>query len=146
MKRILAIIALGAAVAASFTGCNNKPPYERLATAVDSINTVMQQNPIDFADSASVSFDEITNTVKYTFVLPGKVDTAQMAAAGTQFEQAFLMASVLNDPDFGEKVVEAKSNIAVLFEGNEGGKFEFMIENATIDKTFRAIFPAKEQE
>ena len=143
MKRILAIIVIGAAAAAAFTGCNNKPPFERLAASVDSLNTVMQQKPVDYADSTSVNYDEVTNTVKYTFVLPGAVDTAQMSASGLQFEQAFIMANVLGDPDFGEKLVDANANIAVTFEGKEGGKFEYMIENKKIADTYRAIFPAK---
>lgn len=143
MKRILAIITLGAAVAASFTGCNNKPPFERLAASVDSLNTVMQEKPVDYAESTSVRYDEVTNTVKYSFVLPGAVDTAMMSANGAQFEQAFVMANVLGDPSFGEKLVEADANITVTFEGKEGGKFEYLIENKTIADTYHAIFPAK---
>ncbi len=143
MKRILAIITIGAAVAASFTGCNNKPPYERLAASVDSLNTVMQEKPVDYAESTSVSYDEVTNTVKYSFVLPGAVDTARMSAGGAQFEQAFVMANVLGDPAFGEKLVEANANIAVTFEGKAGGKFEYLIENKSIAETYHAIFPAK---
>jgi len=142
MKRILAIIALGAAVTASFTGCGNNSANERLATAVDSINTVMQQNPVDFADSTSITYDGQSNTVKYTFILPGQVDSTMMSAAQSQFEQAFLMTSVLNDPEFGKKLIDAKSDIAVYFEGKQGGSYEFLIENRAIDNTYHAISPA----
>lgn len=143
MKRILAIITLGAAVAAALTGCGNKSPYERLAASVDSINTVMQQQPVDYAESTSVKYDELTNTVQYDLVLPGKVDTAQMSAGGSQIEQAFLIVNVLGNPDFGEKIVDAEANISVTFQGKEGGKFEYMIESKKIADVFHSVFTDK---
>ena len=45
MRKIPGVLVLSLIAAAAITGCDNKPPFARLMTAVDSVNTYYQHQP-----------------------------------------------------------------------------------------------------
>ena len=142
MKRILGAIALAIAVAASFTACNNQPPFAKLVAAVDSTNVAMQQHPTDWCDSASVAYDQVTNAVKYTFVLPGQIDKDQMAQGAELFETSFLAALAQNaEYNLTAEIVDAKANVLLNFKGAQGGEYEILLDNAKVADAFHAAHP-----
>ena len=135
MKRILGIIALALVMGMAFVGCNNRPPFEKLAAAVDSMNTELMMAPIGGAASASVKYDEITNTVKYTLNVPGIVDKATMDEAADRLADSFVEQMALFNGNLFDEIVAAKANVLLDFEGSMEGKYELLIEN----KAFAAL-------
>lgn len=140
MKRILPAIAVAAICAAAFTGCNNKPPFEKLNAAVDSVNIEMQAERLTWCDSVSVKYDEITNTVKYTFVVPGMVDKDMVAEGASVFEDAFIEGNLVqhNRYGIGTEIVDANANVLITLRGQKGGEFEMLIENSRIADSYKA--------
>lgn len=130
MKKILGILAAVAILGSLGTGCNNKPPYARLAAAVDSARTAMAGAPTQFADSATVNFDELTNTVKYSLYLPGEVNKDIMDAAADQLEATFVHNLITEDPNMTNCILNDNANIVISFHGADKSSYEIMIENA----------------
>ena len=148
MKRILLAIAVAAACATPFTGCKNQPSFVKLAAAVDSTEMALQSEPATWCESSAVQYDEVTNAVKYTFVLPGKLDKEQFEAGAATFEDLFVAQNfVLSDRyDLGKEIVDAKANVLVEIRGAEGGEFEILIENAKIAEAYNAAHADSDAE
>ena len=144
MKRFSGIIAIAVVIIATLAGCNNKPPFVRLAAAVDSCNVAMQQNMPPFATSATVSYDEVTNAVKYEFTVPGEVDKEMFGASAPMLQSQFVdIIAQSNDFNIAGLITEAKSNMLLDFKGSEGGEYEIMVENPTIAAAYQKASEAK---
>ena len=135
MKRILGIIALAIAVGLAFTGCNNRPPFEKLAASVDSLNTYYTDAPMLHNDSTRVTYDEITNTVEFHMYAQGYIDKAQLEAVSDRMADSFTDEMVrVNRFNFGKELLAAKANVLLDFKGSAGGEYQLLIEN----KAFQA--------
>lgn len=142
MKRILGAIAIAIAVAASFSACNNQPPFAKLISAVDSTNVALQHHPTQWCDSATVTYDQITNAVKYSFYMPGQIDKDQMAQGAELFETGFLAALAQNtEYNLTAEIVDAKANVLLDFKGAQGGEYEILLDNAKVADAYYAAHP-----
>lgn len=128
MKKLLTLIAVLAVAAAVFTGCNNKPPFVRLAEAVDSVNAFFAAQPEQTAPSAKLAYDEITNTLKINYELPSS-DAAAFFKENIGYAEDILLKDVLPEAPYQlmQRVVDAKSNLMIVYDWKPDGHMEYLI-------------------
>lgn len=139
MKKILSIIAIAALGAASFTACNNKPPYEKLITAVDSLNTVVHSYELPMTDSCAIKYDELTNTVKYLYYCKDSIDSNRLDSVIDDMQQQFLLSIITGDPNMTHNLLDAKANILMQMNGRDNTKFEIMTENDQFNELYKEL-------
>lgn len=141
MKKILGLMVIALVLGIATVGCNNKPPFVKLQAAVDSLNTEMQSTPSAYADSCAISYDELTNTVKYTMVVD-TVNHEEFQAVAPGLEDAFI-GQLAGSDEYGlaKEIADAKANVLVEIVGKRGGKFEMMVETATFVGAYKALHP-----
>lgn len=139
MKKILGIIAIAALGAASFTACNNRPPFEQLKAAVDSANVAVHKQPLDLTDSCAVKYDEITNTVKYLYYSKDSIDNSRLEPVLEDMQRQFLTSIIVNDPNMTRNMLAAKANILLEMNGSHNTKFELMTENTAFKDFYKEL-------
>lgn len=142
MKKLLSLIAVIAIGAAVFTGCNNKPPFVRLAEAVDSVNAYYAAQPEQTAPAAKLVYDEVTNTLKINYQLPS-ADAAAFFTENIGIAEDLLLKDVLPEAPYElmKRLVDAESNVMIVYEWKPDGHSEYMI---TADRVKAAAKAAEE--
>ncbi len=141
MKKILSILASAIVALVVFAACNNtEVPYRELADAVKVANEKVQGLDNMLVDSTSITYDELTNTVKFTVVLPGKVNTDVIGATASDLKDSFIHNLVTNDEyDLCNPIINAHSNVIVSMGGREGKPYEILIEEKEIAEAKAAL-------
>lgn len=139
MKKILGIIAIAALGAASFTACNNRPPFEQLKATVDSANVAVHQQALPMTDSCAIKYDEITNTVKYLYYSQDSIDASRIEPVAEDMRNQFLTSIIVNDPAMTRELLAAKANVMLEMCGSYNTKFELMVENTDFSKFYNEL-------
>lgn len=139
MKKILGIIALATLSAASFTACNNRPPFEQLKATVDSANVAVHRQPLPMTDSCAIKYDEITNTVKYLYYSQDSIDASRIDPVIEDMKTQFITSIIANDPSMTRELLAAKANVMLEMCGSHNTKFELMVENSDFSKFYKEL-------
>lgn len=140
MKKILTLIAIASiGAAAVLTGCNNKPPFERLAEAVDSVNTYFAAQPEQTAPGAKLIYDQVTNTLKINYQLPS-AEVASFFQDNAGVAEDILLKDVLPEAPFEllERLVDAKANVMIVYDWKPDGHSEYLIETDRVKDALKA--------
>lgn len=140
MKKILSILAVLAVIAVSITGCNNKPPFVRLAEAVDSLNVQYQQ--LHNTTENLISYDKFENRVNFHFSIPERIDEDSFGPIAEHIKQLFLIQFV-TDNEFGvvTEAIDAHADVVVNLEGVDDTKYEILITTDEITEAYEALNP-----
>ncbi|MDO4320161.1 MAG: hypothetical protein Q4C34_06245 [Bacteroidales bacterium] len=128
MRMIIRLFALPIVVAAIFSGCNNKPPFERLILAVDSVNAFYKGQPEMTAPDAQLVYDQVTNTVKFNYELPS-AEVAEFYKDNIGVSEDILLSDVLPEAPCGlyKEIVDAEANIMIVYDWGKDGHSEYLI-------------------
>lgn len=134
MKKILGFLSAALVMGIALTACNNSGvPFREVADAVKTANAMVSSQQSFMADSTSITYDELTNVVKYTVYLPYAVRSEEIGAQAATLEAGFVHDLVANDAQhLCNPILNAKSNVLIDIEGRDDTKYEIMIENKTI--------------
>lgn len=132
MKKLFGIFA--AMLLVALAACNNtQVPYRELADAVKAANEKVQEFSNPNVQKISITYDEITNTVKFEAVMPGEVNINALQANAADIKRGFVEAMVQNDEhDLCNPIINAKSNVELIYGGTSGKPFEILIESQEI--------------
>ncbi len=145
MKKLLAAFASACVLAGAFTACNNKPAFVRLVAAVDSVNAYNAQQPEMTAPSSKISYDQVTNTVKFTYQLPDET-TAQFYRDNISYTEDLLLQSLPFAPfSLGKEIVDAEASVMIVYDWKPDGHSEYLIESARIQDAWKAAQEAADQ-
>lgn len=138
MKKIFSIIIPIFIVAIIFSGCNNKPPFVRLAAAIDSVN--MQNTELTGSDEKLISYDKWENQLKYHINYPGHVESDVFEPIAEHFKQLFLIQLISENP-FGlaTEILDAKADVVLEIKGERGGSYEVLITTDEIKEASDAF-------
>lgn len=147
MKKILSLIAIFAAVTAILTGCNNKPPFVRLAEAVDSVNAFYAAQPEQTAPGAKLVFDEVTNTLKINYTLPS-ADAAAFFKENIGYAEDILLKDVLPEAPFElmNRIVDAGSSVMIVYDWKPDGHSEYLIAADRVKEAAKTAHDAAKTE
>lgn len=140
MKKIFSIIILFAAIAACFTGCNNKPPFVRLAEAVDSLNTqfCLEHN----TEEKLIDYDKFENRVNFNLPVPMRIDDEAFAPIAEHIKQNFLLGFVTdNEFNIATEAIDAKANVVICLHGEEDTTYEILITTNELEEAYKALHP-----
>lgn len=141
MKKIfLLIVAAFAVCAVSLTSCNNKPPFVRLAAAIDSLNVKYG------TDERSVSYEEWENVVNFHKTYPGVIDGDAFAPIAANIRERLLENLVVNN-EYGivTEIIDAHANVRIDIEGLNNTKYVVEIENKEISEAYDAAKVAEKE-
>ena len=141
MKKIFGIAALMAIFALVFSSCDNKPPYVRLAAAIDSINA--QYNLSHDTDQNLVTYERFDNVVTFHFDYPERIEEDVFSPIAEHIKQNFLLQFITDD-EFGvaTEVIDAHSNVVIALKGLDDTKFDILIVNNEIVEAYEALHAA----
>lgn len=141
MKKIFSLLAAVAVVLSVLTACNNTQiPYRELAEAVKTANEKVEATGNPLVSQDPITYDEITNTVKFSVHFPGDVNHDLIEKDAENIKSGFLQAMVRNDEhDLCNPILNAKSNIIISLAGPSGKPFEILIENQELAQAKAAL-------
>ena len=146
MKKILSVIALALAIAVSFTSCDNRPPYMRLAAAIDSLNNQYQESHPDVKEPL-ITYEKWENQVHFNVDFPGVIEEEAFEPIANNIRERFLLQLVTDDEFYiATEIIDAKSNIVLDIHGLEDTKYEVLIVTNEIIDAFNAVHPAEGTE
>lgn len=138
MKKILSIFVLSLVIAVSFTGCNNKPPFVRLADAIDSLNVQYQRE--HNTDENAISYDQFENVIHFNYSYPTRIEDDVFGPIAEHIKQLFLIKFITdNEFDIATEAINAKSNIIIDFRGEDNTSYEILIENNELVEAYEAL-------
>lgn len=137
MKSILKFFMLPLIAAAIFSGCNNKPPFERLMLAVDSVNAFYQNQPEMSSADARLVYDQVTNTVKFNYELPS-AEAAEFYKDNVDVTENILLNSYLPQApcNLFKEIVDAQANIMIVYDWGKDGHSEYLITSDRVKKSY----------
>lgn len=126
MKKILSLIAAIAVAAVVFTGCNNKPPFVKLAAAIDSINAQYEQ--AYGTKDKYVTYEKWENEVHFHIEFPGVIDRDAFEPIAANIKSRFLESLAVEDP-FGlaTEILDAKANVILNINGLNDTSYQVLI-------------------
>ena len=145
MKKIFGFIALVVALAATFSSCDNRPPYVRLAAAIDSLNAQYEQ--VNNTKDKYITYEKWENVVHFHIDYPAVIEAEVFEPIAANIKENFLRVLVTDD-EFGiaTEIIDAKSNIVIDIHGLNDTKYEVLIVTNEIIAAFDAAHPAVEEE
>jgi len=128
MRKIPGVLVLSLIAAAAITGCDNKPPFARLMTAVDSVNTYYQHQPEMTAPDARLVYDQVTNTLKFNYELPS-AEVAAFYKDNIGVTEDILVDDVLPEAPYNlfKEIVDAEANVMIVYDWEKDGHSEYLI-------------------
>lgn len=126
MKKILSIIAVALVFALSFSSCDNRPPYVRLAAAIDSLNAQYQEE--HNTDAKLITYDKWENELHFHTDFPGVIDSDAFEPIAENIKELFL-ESLVTDNEFGiaTEILDAKANVVIDIKGLNDTSYEILI-------------------
>ena len=139
MKSIISVIASAALLLCITTACGNKPPFERLEAAVDSVNTYFASQAEMTAPAAVLSYDRITNTVKITYDLPSE-HIADFFKENIGMAEDILLKDVLPEAPCSlmKEIVDAEAPVMIVYDWKPDGHSEYLIESDRVKEAYKA--------
>lgn len=122
------------------TACGNKPPFERLAAAVDSVNAYYGEQPDMTAPGADLVYDEVSNTVKIVYNLPSE-QVADFFKENIGVAEDILLKDVLPEAPYSlmKEMAEAEANAMIVYDWKPKGHAEYLIESGRIKEAWKAV-------
>lgn len=144
MRKIFSIIALAAIVAISFSSCDNRPPYIRLAAAIDSLNTRYEQ--MNNTKEKYITYEKWENVVHFHVDYPVVIEPDVFEPIAANIRETFLRDLVTGD-EYGiaTEIIDAKSNVVIDIHGMNDTKYEVLIVTNEIIAAYDAAHPAVEE-
>lgn len=131
MKKILSVIALATIIAVAISSCNNRPPFERLAAAVDSLNA--QYEAIHGTTEKAITYDQWENVVHFNTEFPVVIEQEVFEPIAANIKERFLKNLVTdNESDIATQIIEAKANVIINIHGINDTSYEVLITNNEI--------------
>lgn len=145
LRNLLKCLGVAAIVSIAATGCNNRAPFERLNAAVDSTQTYFSELRAEGIPTASVKYDELTNTVVYMIEVDADLstpETQQKFKAEMPVMEAGIISGLLTDDTYGlgKEIICADASIKLELKGNQGGNLEAIIENSKVLEAYDAVY------
>lgn len=143
MKKILSVIALAILVAVSFTSCDNRPPYIRLAAAIDSINARYEEQ--HNTKDKYITYNKWENEVVFHEEYPGVIEQEVFEPIAANMREMFL-SNLVSEDEYGiaTEIIDAKSNIILYIRGLNDTKYEVLIVTNDIIAAYDAARAAEE--
>lgn len=144
-KIILLLIAAFGICALTFTSCDNKPPFVRLAAAIDSINN--QYEEAHGTKDKFITYEKWENVVHFHIDFPGVIDRDAFEPIAANMKEMFL-DQLVKDNEFGivTEMMDAKSNMMLDFKGLNDTSYEVLIVANEIMAAYDAAQAAKSEE
>lgn len=144
-KIILLLIAAFAVCAVSLTSCDNKPPFVRLAAAIDSINAQYERTH-DTSDKV-VTYEKWENVVHFHISFPGVIDRDAFEPIAANIKERFV-ENLVTDDEFGiaTEILDAKANVIIDIEGMNDTKYEVLIVTNEIAEAYDAARAVENEE
>lgn len=118
--------------------CGNKPPFERLAAAVDSVNAFYGSQPDMTAPGANLVYDEVTNTVKIVYNLPSE-QVASFFNENIGVAEDILLKDVLPEAPCSllKEMAEANAGAMIVYDWKPNGHSEYLIESERVKEAWK---------
>lgn len=128
MRNFIPLLAVPFVAVSVITGCNNKPPFEKLVAAVDSVNTYYGEQPEMTAPDANLTYDKITNTVKFNYELPSQA-AAEFYQDNIGVTEDIMLNDVLPEAPYSllAAIVDAEANVMLAYDWKPDGHSEYLI-------------------
>lgn len=145
MKKIILAIASAAALLCMVTACGNKPAFERLTAAIDSVNAYYAEQPEMTAPGATLSYDAITNTVKISYKLPS-AQVADFFKENIGVAEDILLKDVLPEAPYSlmQTIDEAEASVMIVYDWEPDGHSEYLIGSDRVREAFKASGESRE--
>ena len=145
MRKILSILAAAVIIAASLTGCDNKPPYVRLAAAIDSLNS--QYGQAHNTSEEYITYEKWENVVHFNVDFPAVIDREAFEPVAANIKERFLDQLVADD-EFGiaTEIIDAKSNIVIDIHGLNDTSYEVLIVTNEVIEAYDRIHAEAEAD
>ena len=142
MKKIFSIIILAVAVAVAFSSCDNRPPFVRLAAAIDSINAQYQQEHA--TKDKYITYDKWENELHFHVDFPGVIDADAFEPIAENIRTRFLDELVTVDA-FGvaTEILDAKANVVLDIKGLNDTSYEILLVTNDIRAAYDAAREAE---
>lgn len=143
MKKVLSIFTVAfALLTILLSGCNNKPSFERLAAAVDSVNNENVLPSAEFVatqDHKAVTYDQWENVVTFNTSFPVVIEPDVFEPIANNVKERIL-TEIVKTNYFGivNEIIDAKANILIDIHGLNDTKYEVMVPYDEIVAAFEA--------
>ena len=143
MKKILRVLILAGAIAVSFSSCDNRPPYVRLAAAIDSLNA--QYESLHNTSEKFITYEKWENVVHFNTEFPVVIEPEVFEPVAANLKERFL-SNLVTDDEFGiaTEIIDARANIVIDIHGLNDTKYEVLIVTNEIIAAFDATHPTDE--
>lgn len=137
MKKILSIILIAIAISVSFTSCDNKPPFVRLANAIDSLN--MEHEQITGSKEKLITYDKWENELTFHQTYSGHIDSDVFGPIAEHEKEVFLLNLCEDRYDIASEILDAHANVVLKITGDQGGEYEVLIVTNEIAAAYDAL-------
>lgn len=131
MKKIFGFLAVALMLAISFSSCNNKPGFVKLAEMVDSINArIKAEHNIDVD---LIEYDQWENKLTFEYPYEAVIDPDAFEPIASNIKENFIHYLVVDDEDgLAEEIVKTNANVVIDIEGLNDTSYEVLIESNEI--------------
>ena len=125
--------------------CDNKPPYLRLAAAIDSLNA--QYDRTHDTKDKFITYEKWENQVHFHIEVPVVIDNDAFEAQAENIKQRFL-ENLVTDDEFGiaTEILDAKANIVIEIQGLNDTKYDVLIVTNEITEAYDAAREVQTEE